>query len=239
MQVDNAFRQKNKKSIQQLLIESVGIKWKEQQYDISLEQEDLTFAEQFIINNNLQNKTIIGLNIGCRKKHALKRWPIDYFIALAKQLSKRADTVPLIVGGTEEVAIYEYAMRQLHGQKIIGAGCDTTVGEYFALINKCDVFVSATTFGLLAAIGMGKKTIAICSPKPMTEIYNYSHGIKVSEGKEYNPRYSTKISLKDFEEERKIGLKNISVEFVYQAVEDALHDDFSNNERYVNNHGVL
>lgn len=93
--------------------------------------------------------------------------------------------------------------------------------------------MSATTFGLIASIGLQKKVVAICSPKPIEEINTYGRGIKIAEKNEYNPFYSTKVSLNNSEEELSVGLKNIPVEYVEQAIYDALQNDFRNQKRFV------
>lgn len=232
-QIDDSFRESNQKSIQQLLLESVGMKWGQQKFDIELDKQDIDKAEAFIKQNKLTGNKIIGLNIGSKKKHAKKRWYIKNFILLAKNLCKMSDVKSILLGGSEEKEIYHYAMSHLKDEGIMGNGYNNTTGEFLALLSKCDVVVSATTFGLLAAIGLGVKTVAICAPKPISEIYTYGRGIKIAYSAQYDPEYSTKIPSLTPREELEIGIKDIPVEIVLSAVHDALNNNFENNERFV------
>lgn len=233
-QVDDYFRGKNTKPIQQLLLESVGMKWNKQKYDISLKKEDLEYARQFIVKNKLNKKILIGLNIGSRKIHAKKRWPVEYFIQLANKLNKISGIKPIIFCGPEEKEMSEYCMSKLENLDVISTNYNGTLGEYMALISKCDVFVSATTFGLLAAIGLGIKTVTICSPKPYHEIYDYNNGIKITTKNEYDPSYSSKVKNLSIEEEYNIGLQDIPVSYVLSAIKDILANDLSIPVRFVN-----
>lgn len=229
-QIDNSFRQKNKKSIQQLLLESVGMEWKEQKYEISLREEDVDFSNSLMEKYKIKGP-IIGLNIGTKKKHARKRWPTEQFITLAKELKVREIT-PLILAGPEEKEIFQYTMKKLKKLEIYGIYFEN-MGKFLAVLSKCDVVVSATTFGLISAIGLGVKTVSICSPKPVNEICDYGNGIMIAMDDNYDPKYSTKIYGIKPKEELKIGLKGISVEVVLDAVKNALNDDLTNPVRYM------
>jgi ADP-heptose:LPS heptosyltransferase len=233
LQVEDGFREKNTKSIQQLLVESVEMKWSEQLYDVSYQQADRQAVSEFVHSTCLSGKQIIGLNIGSRKSHALKRWQINNFIELAKMLRNQTDAVPLILAGPHEKELFEYTLRQLKEHGVVGAGPDNSFPKYVAFLDACDVVVSATTFGLLAAIGIGKKVVVVCSPKPANEICTYGKGIKLAYSPEYLPKYSTKISLQTPDEEIATGITNIPPQAVFEAVKDAMNNDFTNSLRYL------
>lgn len=232
-QIEDKFRATNTKSIQQLLLESCGLKWQEQTLDIVLQEKDKQYAQNFWSKSRLNGKTVVGLNIGSRKKHALKRWPIDKFILLAKKLKVELEVELIILGGPEEKTIYTYTMKHLGPLEIKGNDCANTIPEFLAILDQCQVVVSATTFALIAATGLQCKTIAICSPKPVNEIYLYGKGIKITSSNTYNPLlYSTKIADLTEKEELKIGLKNIPVSAVYQAVKDVIDSEFVPLEKF-------
>lgn len=222
-QIEDNFRARNTKSIQQLLLESCGLNWQEQGLDIVLQPEDKQYAKDFWGKDKLNEKTVVGLNIGSRKKHALKRWPIDNFILLAKKLKTELGVESIILGGPEEKVIYSYAMKHLETLGIRGNDCANTIPEFLAILDQCQVVISATTFALIAATGLRCKTVAICSPKPVSENYLYGRGIKIASSNTYNPLYSTKIANLTNVKELKIGLKNIPVSAVYQAIKNILH----------------
>ncbi|MCL4382758.1 MAG: glycosyltransferase family 9 protein [Patescibacteria group bacterium] len=231
-QIDDKFREENKKPIQQLLLESVGMKWKNQPIHLLLDKNDSEYAMNYLKKLKIQRYKIIGLNLGSKKKHARKRWPIDYFIKLAEELNKIPGVKPFLLGGPEETEIYNHAVQKLRKFNIPGNQCNNTLGQFMALLNNCEVVVSATTFALFAAIALKIKTVAICSPKPYCEIENYEMGLKITSPGKYNPLYSTKIENLTLDDELKIGLKNISVKDVLEATYDLLHDSFMNPVRF-------
>lgn len=64
------------------------------------------WAEEFVARNNLSGRKLLGIHVGSggTKNLALKRWPLDNYIALLKQLTTtRRDVAVLLFGGPEEV----------------------------------------------------------------------------------------------------------------------------------------
>lgn len=224
-QVDNEFRANNKKSIQQLLLESVGFKWREQFYDVVYPEQENEIVEEFLSKNNFIDAKIIGLNIGTRYNHRGKRWPWQNFLELAIELQTDHEMQPLILAGPEEKDIHELILKELTKKKIQIPTISTAnnIQRFAAFVNRCDIVVSAATFGLILAVGLKKKVVMINTCRPPTEINIYGGGLKVMNPLNTPPCFRTKIGDCKLEENEQFAcVRAITVDTVEKAISELL-----------------
>ncbi len=63
------------------------------------------WAENFLAENNLTGKKIIGIHPGCMAKNKRRRWNKEYFIALIEKLKRQYDYPILIIAGPDEIEV--------------------------------------------------------------------------------------------------------------------------------------
>jgi ADP-heptose:LPS heptosyltransferase len=117
------------------------------EYELFPSAAEINWADQFIAKSSLGSRIRFGIHVGTggTKNLALRRWPLDHYIALIKKLKETCpEIVPLLFGGPEE--------ERDHAQILATAGTEGTVvprapdlRHAGALIGKCDIFLSVDT----------------------------------------------------------------------------------------------
>lgn len=196
MQTNDHFRRReNRKSMQQILLETVGLEWKEQGYDLVTKLEDDTWARAFLTAEGVaETDTVIGLNIGSSLRHNAKRWPSQYFYELSKLCRERhPEWKPIILAGPEDIDAYEAIVELGKKDQMVFSGYWNTMSQFISLVNRIPFIVSADTFGLHVALGLGKTSISLWGPQPKHETYHYfGGGKKVSLDLECAPCFAGK-----------------------------------------------
>lgn len=198
LQTNDQFRRReNKKSMQQILLETAGLEWREQTYDLATRPEDDKWAKAFLESLGLtERRNLIGLNVGSSQRHNAKRWPPERFHELAKLCrASHPEWKFLILAGPEDVGAYEAvaALNQNESMdNLLFTGYDHTMSQFISLVNRISMVVSADTFGLHVALGLGKRAISLWGPQPKNETYGYGKEIKVSLGLECAPCFAGK-----------------------------------------------
>jgi lipopolysaccharide heptosyltransferase II len=94
--------------------------------------------------------------------HALKRWPIEHWIALIK---KNPELKFIITGGPEDHFLNEIT-KNFSSQNVMNWAGQTNFGETVALISKAQALVANDTGVLHVAEQLGKPAIALMGPAP-------------------------------------------------------------------------
>lgn len=221
-QVDNTFRAENKKSIQQLLLEAVGFKWKNQIYDIELEKKEQDFAKNLIKRHNPESKKIVMMNIGTRKEHSGKRWEWEKFAKLSINLIKLGYLV-VILAGPEEQDLLKNLKREIKDINILFVSTRDSIDKYAAIITYSDVFVSSATLGIILAISFGKKTVMLNTCRPGTEINNYKRGVVLTHDTNRPPCFKTKLGQCLLSKDKQFScIRDIPVNDVIKAIKITL-----------------
>ncbi len=114
------------------------------------------WAADFIAQNKLSGRPLLGIHVGSggTKNLALRRWPLENFIELARRLSQsRPDLGILFVGGPEEKADHEKIQAQAGGRKWFFPQTKN-LRQAAALIGKCASFLSVDTALMHVAAAM-------------------------------------------------------------------------------------
>ena len=159
----------NKKSFQEMIFEVAKIQYKNEEYSLKLENENLEFARKFKQRNKIiENIPIVGINTGCGPVYPYKKWHKEGVIELIKELNKQNIQV-MLFGGPDEIELNKELKTKVKN-KIIDAGCNNTIMNFAALMNICNLIFTGDTVALHIAIALKKPVIAVFGPTPSQEI---------------------------------------------------------------------
>ena len=120
------------------------------------------WAAQFIRQNGLApNRSLVGLNLGASRPH--KCWPPHYFAQLAEMLYKEDGVASVLIGSREERPLAQIVQQQVTVSLIDAVG-HTTLAQLPALIERCDVVVSADSGPMHVAVAAGTPVVALIGP---------------------------------------------------------------------------
>jgi heptosyltransferase-2 len=227
LQTNDRFRRReNKKSMQQILLETAGLKWQEQSYGLATKPEDDRWAQAFLESKGItEADVLVGLNIGSSQHRSAKRWPLQYFYELAKLCQERHPEWRLLVlAGLEDVDAYEVISGLNEAEplgNLVFTGYGNTISQFISLVGRIPLVISADTFGLHVALGLGKKAISLWGPQPENETYGYGRERKVGLGLDCTPCFAGRPE-KCTNPNTLQCMKGISASMVYQILEQEL-----------------
>ncbi len=144
-------------------------------YEIFLNDNENSFADKYLEQNELKNKKIIGFHAGSAtfKGHINKRWSADKFSELAMRLGKDYGTKILLFGTEKDVN--EAIWNNSKDSTLIPT--ETNIMQSIALMKKCSLFVSndAALMHIAAALQI-----------PVVAIFGYTNYKELSPWKTKN-----------------------------------------------------
>jgi ADP-heptose:LPS heptosyltransferase len=168
----------NKNSYQQIMYEILGLDLPVETpiIHISDKAREKISTRKFVENLEFK-KPVIGLNVGVGTKWPSKGWPIKRWQELIKELGATKYNL-LLLGGPEEVE----TVRQLVNEfsYVIDTGCENSLLEFAAIVDLCDLVITADTLALHIGTALEKKVVALFGPTSANEIELYGKGIKLS-----------------------------------------------------------
>ncbi len=180
MAIFDDLKKQNTKSYQEIILGICHLKPKKWELILNLTEDELSFADEFAKQHNLDlNKLIIGLNTGAGKRWLQKKWSVENHIRLIKLLkSKYPNSYILLYGGPEEIERNKHILKSSN-MGIIDTGCTNTQRKFASLVNLSQIFITGDTFALHIAVALKKKVIALFGPTSHAEIELYGRGKKV------------------------------------------------------------
>lgn len=124
-----------------------------------------------------KKKFTIGLNTGVGEKWPSKGLPLKKWKEFIQQL-KEEDVNLLLLGGSEESEIINELRREF--DFLIDTGCNNSLLEFAAIVDLCDLIITADTLALHIATALKKKIVALFGPTSASEIELFGKGIKLA-----------------------------------------------------------
>lgn len=115
--------------------------------EVTLSTADQEWADAFLRANDLAGRQRLGLHVGSggTKNLKLKRWPLEQYIALLKQVRhSRPELAVLLFGGPEEEPALERIRAEVGGLMLIRVRSQT-LRQAGALMQRCTAFLSVDT----------------------------------------------------------------------------------------------
>lgn len=133
---------------------------------ISLSEEDKSFADDFLKSNNIaQNNFVVGFHPGCAtlKNHIKRRWEPEKFAELGKKLIKEKNAKVFLFGGPEEEELKSSIDKMIESENSLVIRTKKFL-QSIAIMKRCNVFVTNDSALMHVASAIGLKVIAIIGP---------------------------------------------------------------------------
>lgn len=117
------------------------------EYELFLTDAERDWAAKFVAESKFKGRVLLGIHVGTggTKNLALRRWPLEHYIALIKKLKQtRPDVVPLLFGGPEEERDHEQILKAAGTEGVV-VPRTPDLRHAAALIGKCNIFLSVDT----------------------------------------------------------------------------------------------
>lgn len=169
---DDELKRSNKRTYQDMMFDAAGLRKETERIVIKLDEQARAYAERFKQANKL-GKRIIGIHMGASSRWPSKAWHkerVEQFISKAgKEYSI------LLFGGPNEATKQAPLVENLRRKGIAVAtnNPNNTKTEFLSLLSLCDYVVCADSFALHAAIGLGKRTVALFFCTSPDEVEGY------------------------------------------------------------------
>ena len=124
--------------------------------EIFLSAAEQKWADDAVSELALSRKAMLGVHVGSgtTKNLALRRWPLENYIELFRQLgTRRPDMRVVLFGGPEEKADHDRVMRE-PGAKHVTVAPSKSLRQAAALVGRCHAFLSVDTALMHVAAAM-------------------------------------------------------------------------------------
>lgn len=162
------------------LLQFLGVepKLSSHRYELFLTEKENAWATGYVVQHDIQQRRLLGVHVGSggTKNLALRRWPLENYIELARRLNEQQPELAILFfGGPGEKEDHE-KIRAALGK---GKAFFPETGSFLqtaALIGRCDLFLSVDTSNMHLAAAMGvKKQIVIETPTWNKQIEPYGN----------------------------------------------------------------
>ncbi len=168
----------NQKTGQEILAETFNNDYKRDKYILNLSDEERAFVDSYRKQTLSSNdEIIIGFNTGCSNLYPNKKMTIEQHIELINELSQNIKLKLVLLGGHEDAERNEI-IKQVVGSKVISTPTNEGLRKGLCYIDVCDVVITGDSFGMHAAIGLGKYVLVWFGVSCWSEIDLYNYGKK-------------------------------------------------------------
>ncbi|MDD5238444.1 MAG: lipopolysaccharide heptosyltransferase II [Candidatus Omnitrophica bacterium] len=144
------------------LIEKAGLKVEDRYLEFHFNEEDISFANNFLKENNIKEDFIVAINPG--GNWLPKRWPREYWAQLADRLIEEFNARVIITGSLSDMSLAEEIKNNMKRKPLLACG-QLNLKQLGALCKRVDLFITADTGPMHIANAVGtKKIIAIFGP---------------------------------------------------------------------------
>lgn len=150
-----------------LLINALGIYPSCWQLRYFVSDEEATFAQQFLKDNSLINKNIIGFQLQSFPAKAYRDWPVENFLQLAKQIiTHDASTYFLLLGSKESEQLSIDLAKKIGEQHCLALAGRVSMRQNAAIMANLSLYVGVDT---------GPTHLAGALDIPMVALYHSYH----------------------------------------------------------------
>jgi ADP-heptose:LPS heptosyltransferase len=178
----------NRKTVSQILHETMKLKYMRDEYVLELSPAELAFCRQYRKSVGIRDEeVVVGFNTGCSDLYPNKKMTIEQHVELIRRMASMPGVKLALVGGPEDTLRNAEIVRQV-GDMVINTPTTEGVRRGLCYESICDVIVSGDSFGMHAAIGLRKHVIAWFGVTSAREVDLFERGMKlIPEGLECSP----------------------------------------------------
>ena len=194
--------QQNTQSYPQEIIEICGLTYARQEYVM-----DRPGPSPFTLPEG--DGPVVGLNTGCGDRWIAREWPIESWVSLIERLKEGGYRVVLLGGPSEHE-------RNVMLKERTGAAYGGTfpLRDFLAVVNTCDIVVTAVTMAMHVAIGLRKQLVLMNNIFNKHEFELYDRGVLIEPEKECTCFFLHDCVRTDYR-----CMDHLSPETMYQAIE--------------------
>jgi len=145
----------------QKLLQPLGVRSSPVEYNIEIPEENVKQITNFFADINFsQSSLMAGLHPG--SGNSQKRWPVNNFIELGRQIVKKGYK-PLVFGGPDESDLVK-AVADGIGQEALSFVGTEALKDTLALMQRCNIIISNDSGLAHCAAAMGIPTVVIFGP---------------------------------------------------------------------------
>jgi ADP-heptose:LPS heptosyltransferase len=142
-------------------VKALGVEVNDRAIDLKINEEAKHRINMLLESKGiLKEDILIGIHPGGMPSH---RWPIENFSKIIEQISKSISCTFVVTGGDDEVMLAE-KLKNITGMEIINLAGKINLGELYALIKRCNLYVSNDTGTMHIAAILKTPLVAIFGP---------------------------------------------------------------------------
>jgi ADP-heptose:LPS heptosyltransferase len=175
---------RNTKTVPQILCEQFRLDYRRDSYALTLSPEEKAFCASYAREHNLgasaaaPRSLVVGFNTGCSELYPNKKLSVEQHLELVDRLANIPGIRLLLLGGPEDTLRNAEIARRAAG-KVLSTPTTEGVRRGLCYINLCDIVISGDSFGMHAAIGLGKYVVVWFGVSCWTEIDLFDRGVKL------------------------------------------------------------
>lgn len=171
---DDELKKSNRKTYQQMMFDAAELAYNKEMPKINLNNENLEYAKNFLKENNLRGKRLIGLHIGSSPRWPSKAWSNDRIKEFAMKINKKGHQL-LLLAGPDDIEKQKTILQDLKKQytPIITNNPYNSLKEFSALVNLCEKIICSDSLALHISLAMKKPTIGLFFCTTPHEVEDY------------------------------------------------------------------
>lgn len=172
---DDELKKSNRKTYQEMMFDAAELPYNKELPKLYLNEKDLSYAKEFIKNNNIQFKNkLIGIHMGASPRWPSKTWSEKRLIEFIKEAKNKKYEI-MIFGGPDEINKIDILINKLKKIEInvFKNNPNNSIKEFASLINLCKKMICSDSFSLHISLALDKPTIGLFFCTTPHEVEDY------------------------------------------------------------------
>ena len=176
----------NKKSMEQIMVESLGFEYEHEGYEIYLSDEQKIIRDNTIKKYNINPERAIGINTGCSPLMMNRIIPDEILMEIIQYVKVACEDVNIILLGGRDEKDRNSKLASVD-ERIIDLTNDKSLDYGIAYADVCKVILSGDSFGMHLGIALRKKCVVWFGPSCDQEVELFHGGKKHKSTLECSP----------------------------------------------------
>ncbi len=169
----------NTKSVARLQCEQFALPYRREPYRVWLTEEERAWTARFREEAGIApGEFVVGFNTGCSELYPNKKMTVDQHVHLIERLKGTPGMRLVLLGGPEDTMRNAEIVRRA-GKAVLATPTTEGVRRGLCSIDLCDLVISGDSFGMHAAIALGKTVIVWFGVSAAAEIDLFDRGTKL------------------------------------------------------------